>query len=181
MKLNLNKKKNKGFTLVEILLVVGFIALASIGVYTIYAKVQTANAANAESRNLDTIRAGIKNLYGASPNYTGISPTVINNAKITPEAMRGTGAGNITNTFGGTVWVAATNLGTGVNNGFRITYPLVTDAVCTKLVTTGGAQFDQVIVGGQPVKVFGTNTLNPATAATACIAAPQQTITFDSL
>ena len=32
MKLNF-KKKNKGFTLVEILLVVGFIALASIGIY----------------------------------------------------------------------------------------------------------------------------------------------------
>ncbi|MDD2840131.1 MAG: type 4 pilus major pilin [Rickettsiales bacterium] len=180
MKLNLSKIKSKGFTLVEILLVVGFIALASVGVYTIYSKVQTANSANAESRNLDTIRAGIKNLYGASPNYAGLTPAVANNAKITPEAMRAT-ATTIVNTFGGTVGIAPTNLGTGTNNGFRITYPLVTDDVCTKLVTTGGAQFDQVTVGATVVKAFGTNVINPATVTTACIAAAQATVLFDSL
>jgi type II secretory pathway pseudopilin PulG len=181
MKLNLNKKKNKGFTLVEILLVVGFIALASVGVYTIYSKVQTANSANAESRNLDTIRAGIKNLYGASPNYTGITATVVNQAKITPEAMRDATPAGITNTFGGTVTIDPVNLGTGTANGFRITYPLVTDVVCTKLVTTGGAQFDQVTVGTTVIKTFGTNKMDPADAAAACNGAAQQTVLFDSL
>ena len=59
---NLNKKS--GFTLVEILLVVGFIALAGIGIYTIYSKVQSSNTALMAGKNLDTIRAGIKSLYG---------------------------------------------------------------------------------------------------------------------
>ena len=75
---NINKKKAaRGFTLIEILLVVGFIALAGIGIYVVYNKVQTGNAANTEARNLDTLRAGVKNLYGASVNYAGITPAVL--------------------------------------------------------------------------------------------------------
>ena len=45
-------RKRKGFTLVEILLVVGFIALAGIGIYTVYTKVQMSNAALQEGKNL---------------------------------------------------------------------------------------------------------------------------------
>ena len=54
--------RRKGFTLVEILLVVGFIALAGIGIYTVYTKVQMSNAALQEGKNLDTIRAEHKEL-----------------------------------------------------------------------------------------------------------------------
>ena len=83
--LNIKKnKQSKGFTLVEILLVVGFIALAGVGIYATYNKVQVSNQANVESRNIDTIRAGIKGLYGSKSAYTGLTNTVINQAKITP-------------------------------------------------------------------------------------------------
>lgn len=171
MKLNINKKQ-KGFTLVEILLVVGFIALASVGVYTVYNKVTLSNQANIESRNLDTIRAGVKNLYGGNSNYalpTAISPTVINNARITPESMRTPGnAASITNSFGGSVNIAPVSLGTGTNNGFRVTYPQVPGGVCVRLATTGGSQFDQITIGTTVVKQFGTNQLDPAAAASSC-------------
>ena len=66
-------RKRKGFTLVEILLVVGFIALAGIGIYTVYTKVQMSNAALQEGKNLDTIRAGTKNLFGGTQTYANIS------------------------------------------------------------------------------------------------------------
>ena len=66
---NLNKKS--GFTLVEILLVVGFIALAGIGIYTVYSKVQLSNAALTEGKNLDTIRAGLKTCMVANKDILG--------------------------------------------------------------------------------------------------------------
>lgn len=183
---NLNKSK-KGFTLVEILLVVGFIALAGIGIYTVYAKVQMGNAALQEGKNLDTIRAGVKNLYGSSTNYTGIANTILNDARVTPDPMRAVpyvaADANITNSFGGAVTVAVQNLGAGTNNGFRVTYPSVPGAVCAKLVTGAGSGWDQIRVDATTVKAFGTGTLVVATLATACAADTGNgvTLTFDSL
>lgn len=173
MKLN---KKNKGFTLIEILLVVGFIALASVGVYKIYSKVQVSNQANAESRNLDLIRAGVKTLYASQTNY-GTAPniidnTMINKARIVPEVMNGgvTSGATITNSFGGNVTIAATTLGTGgaANNGFKITYERVPGDICMKLASAAGAQFDQVTVGSDVAKQFGVNTINVANITSGC-------------
>lgn len=176
--LNIRSSKNqKGFSLIELLLVVGFIALVSLGVYTVYSKVQSANSANTETSNLSTLRAGVKNLYGANATYVGVGNAVLNNAKITPDGMRAipfvVGDAVITNSFGGAVTVAVASLGAGVNNGFTITYNAVPGDICTKLVTTAGRGFDTVGVGGVGnVKAFGTNNLNVVTAATLCAAAP---------
>lgn len=182
-------KSRKGFTLVEILLVVGFIALAGIGIYTIYSKVQMSNAALTEGKNIDTIRAGVKNLFGGSQNYTGLAPAVINDARVTPDSMRPipytAGATSITNSFGGTVTIAPTNLNGGTNNGFRLTYPNVPGAVCAKLVTGAGTSWDQIGVGtAGNVKAFGTNRIIIPTLTTQCAGdttGAGVTIIFDSL
>ena len=79
MKFNLRNNKKLGFTLIEILLVVGFIAVAGIGVYTVYGKVQQGQAANSEARNIDTIRAGVKNLFAGASDTTGLTNTIVNN------------------------------------------------------------------------------------------------------
>lgn len=181
MKLNLKKKSSRGFTLVEILLVVGFIAIAGIGVYTVYSKVTASQAANLESRNLDTLRAGVKNLFAGQSNYTNISATVLNNARVTPQAM--VSGNNILNSFGGAVTVAAVGLGGGAANGFTITYANVPANVCAKLVTTGGAQFDVVTIGGgTPVKAFGSNALDSIETANQCGATDAaKTLVFSSL
>jgi len=181
MKLNF-KKKNKGFTLIEILLVVGFIALASVGVYTIYSKVQVSNNANAESRNIDLIRAGIKSLYASQTNYNALTPTIVNNARITPENMKLTAA-TIGNSFGGSVDIAPIGVNGGANNGFRITYDKVPGPVCTKLASAAAAQFDAVTAGGSAVKVFGVNSINVANLTTGCNSDTGAGVTmqFDSL
>jgi type II secretory pathway component PulJ len=64
-----NSRRKIGFTLIELLLVVGFISLAGIGIYTIYSKVQASNAALQESKNLETLRSGIRSLIGGQQNY----------------------------------------------------------------------------------------------------------------
>lgn len=166
------KTKNRGFTLIEILLVVGFISLAGIGIYTVYSKVQMSNAALTEGKNLDTIKAGVKSLYGGSQNYGGISNSVLNDARITPDSMRAipyvAGATSITNTFGGAVQVSSIGLNSGTNNGFRITYTQVPGAVCSKLVSGSGTSWDQITVGATYVKTFGTGNLNISALASVC-------------
>lgn len=171
MKVNF-KKNNKGFNLIETLLVVGLIAIASIGVYKLFQKVQEGNTANAEAKNVDLIRAGIKSLYGAQTNYTGLSGPVVNSAKITPEAMRsGT---NIINSFGGAVTIGPVNVNAGTNNGFAIAYANVPGPICIKLATNAAASFDIVSVGGAAtdtsgnIKRFGINELNITNLTTLC-------------
>lgn len=174
----INNKK-KGFTLIEILLVVGFIALASVGIYTIYSKVQVGSQANTESRNLDTIRAGVKTLYASKNNFATVTNTVVNAARITPDNMKTSVAstdGSITNAFGGEVTVLPVSLGSGTNNGFEITYNAVPGPVCAKLLTGGGGQFDRVTVGGTVVKAFGSDSVDEAASSVACNSAPSDGI-----
>lgn len=187
-----SKKAAKGFTLIEILLVVGFIALAGLGVYVVYNKVSAGGAANAEARNLDTLRAGTKTLYGGASTYgtvgTPINP-ILNDARVTPDSMRVVpykqGEATITNSFGGTVTVAPVTLGNGApGNGFRITYNNVPGSVCSKLVTSAGTSFDSLGVGTPGnVKLFGTGNLNIAALTSGCAADTGNgvTVTFDSL
>lgn len=178
------QKKNKGFTLIEILLVVGFIALASAGIYTIYSKVQVSNKANAESRNLDLIRAGVKSLFASKTNFTGLDNTVVNAGRITPENMKTSAATEIINSFGGPVTVAPIGLNGGTNNGFRITYDQVPGDICIKLASAAGAQFDVVTIGtNTPVKAFGVNEINVVNVTTQCNAdtGTGLTLHFDSL
>lgn len=187
--MKLLKRNKKGFTLVEILLVVGFIALAGIGIYTVYTKVQMSNAALTESKNLDTMRAGIKNLFGGSQNYTGLSNLTLNQARITPDSMRAipyvAADAVITNSFGGSVTVTPVKLGTGAaNNGFRVQYDKVPGAVCAKLVGGAGPGWDAIGVGAvNNVKVFGTGQIAVATLTAKCATDTGNGITlyFDSL
>lgn len=165
--------KKKGFTLVEILLVVGFIALAGIGIYAVYNKVQMSNSALNESRNINLIKAGIKNLYGSSQGYTGLTNSVLNDARATPDSMRAipyvAADANINNSFGGAVTVLPVTLGgAGLNNGFQIAYPKVPGAVCSRLVTMMDKNIEQITVAGTVVKTYGTGNLNVVTLASQC-------------
>lgn len=185
--MKLKERIENGFTLVEILLVVGFIALAGIAIYTVYTKVQMSNAALQEGKNLDTMRAGVKNLFGGSSNYSGLTNSVLNDARITPDSMRvipyKANDSSINNSFGGAVVVSPTSLGDGSNNGFKVIYPAVPGAVCAKLVTGAGTAWDQITVGGTVVKKFGTGSLDIGVLTGNC-AADQGSgveIQFDSL
>ena len=183
----LKKNKRAGFTLVEILLVVGFIALAGIGIYTVYSKVQMSNAALTEGKNLDTIRAGVKNLYGGSQRYTGLTNTVLNDARVTPDSMRAVpyvaADAAITNSFGGIVTAIPFSFPAAVDNGFQVTYEKVPGAVCSKLVAGAGTGWDEIVVAAVPVKVFGTNAITVGTLASQCATDPGTgiTIVFRSL
>lgn len=181
--LNIKKnKQSKGFTLVEILLVVGFIALAGVGIYATYNKVQVSNQANVESRNIDTIRAGIKGLYGSKSAYTGLTNTVINQAKITPESMRdNTNIGTIVHQFGGNVNITPTIEVTPnkTDGGFQIEYIDVPSDICVKLASSAAVQFDRVLVNGQVVKALG-GELDPPIIATNCNATATPPMIFQS-
>lgn len=110
---NVIKKIQQGFSLLELLLVLGTIAALIVGAFIVYPKVQAAQRAEAESKNIATIQAGIKSLYAGSATYTGLTSSAANKAGAFPANMiRIAGAGtNIVNTWKGYVTLASVATG----------------------------------------------------------------------
>lgn len=110
-------KIRKGFTLIEILLVVGFVAVAGTVVYSVYNKVQTTYLADLEVTRMRRMQAGLDAILGGYPSIPDISARfmervgIIDNEELTwpnhptsSNTIRGSWGGAITpyktNTFG---------------------------------------------------------------------------------
>ena len=166
-----NKKSKKGFSLLELLLVLGIIAALVVAAFIVYPKVQASQRAQAESNNIATIQAGVKSLFTSASSFTGLSNSVAVKAKIFPDNML-SGSGNATpiNAFKGAVTLAAANTGPSGADGssFTITYENVPASECTKIITAAAGNFYTAGVGtAGNVKAAG-GVLNVASAATEC-------------
>ena len=77
--------KNKGFSLIEVLLVLGFAAVLIAGAFLAYSSVKSSSQVNRTAQNVSMVAAGIKALYANSPDYEGLSNELVINANIAPE------------------------------------------------------------------------------------------------
>lgn len=125
---SINRMKNKGFSLIEILLVIGIIAVLAIAAFIIFPQVQASSRANTEQSNIMTMAAGVKNLFNGR--YAGLTDGIAIDGNIVPASMHD-GASTITSSWGGDATLAPS--GTG-NTLFTITYTALPTEVCLKLV-----------------------------------------------
>lgn len=164
-------KKKKGFSLLELLLVLGIVAALIVSAFLIYPKAQSSQRAAAEAKNLATIQAGVKSLYGGIASYSGLTNATALGAKVFPDVMiSGTGtSADVVNSFKGSVTVAPDNTGpSGVaGSSFTITYTGVPNNECTKIIATTAESFYMASVGSTVVKDAG-GQLNIVNASTAC-------------
>ena len=169
------QRNQGGFSLVEILLVLGIIAILAIAAFIIFPQVQASNRANTELSNITTVTAGTKNLFGSTRNYAPATNTILNQARVFPSSMNAnvfTG-GTITSSWGGAVSVTgSTAVGVadavGPTTFFRIVYSAVPSEICSKLVPGLVTNFQAVYVdvGNTPTVTATT----PAAIVTACSA-----------
>ncbi|HEF4887313.1 TPA: prepilin-type N-terminal cleavage/methylation domain-containing protein [Klebsiella oxytoca] len=174
----LRNKKHKGFSLLELLLVLGVIAALVVGAFIVYPKVQASQRAEAESKNIATIQAGVKSLYTSASSYSGLSNTVAVGAKIFPDNMLvGTGtSASVVNAFKGNVilGVSTDSPSGAANSAFSITYVGVPAAECAKIVSAAAGNFYTVSVGtGSSALTSGNvkkdgSTPNIGVAASSC-------------
>lgn len=171
-----NQKQQRGFSLVELLLVLGVLAVLLVAAFIVFPQVRDRNQANAEVTNLTTTKAGISNLYASKGGvYTGLTNAVAINARVYPTSM--TASGSSLSSWGGAVTTEVVP-GAGNERRFRITYAAVPQGVCLGLVSGAATNFEQVTVGTTAVitEAAGTTArelssggqFNPAQAATAC-------------
>lgn len=156
-----NPKYQRGFSLLELLLVLGSISALIVGAFIVYPKVLAAQRAEAESKNIAAIQAGIKSLYAGSATYMGLTNSAANKAEAFPVNMiKIAGAGtNIVNTWKGYVTLAPATTGPSGTAGsaFTITYTGVPAAECSKIISVVVSNFYLAQVGTRTVKDVESN------------------------
>lgn len=183
-----NNKSNHGFSLLELLLVLGIIAALIVAAFIVYPKVQASQRAQAESNNIATIQTAIKALYSSASSFTGLDNTVAVRAKIFPDNMLSGSGSSATpiNVFKGKVTVGQSSWGPSQTGGssFTISYENVPTAECIRIITAVGGNFYTVGVGATGnVKAAG-EVLDVAKAASMCrtiVTGSSSTLVFVSI
>ena len=176
-----NKNIKNGFSLIEMLLVIGVLSVLLIAAFVIYPKVQESQQIQNESQNLITMQAGIINYFESQgnnynslggyssgqgvifANRAGIIPTTLNNGNKS--------ASTVTHTWGGVVIIHTT---TGTYNGytagrnFVVRYNGVPSSVCPQLVSNVFNSFGAVMIVTANSQTFEENGMNISALTTAC-------------
>ncbi|EPN7305611.1 type 4 pilus major pilin [Escherichia coli] len=160
---NMTKRKKKGFSLLELLLVFGIIAALIVGVFMIYPKISSGQKIDSDIKILGTLNAGIKNLYAGQADYTGLSVDAVIKSKIVPEDI-------VDDNLIWDSWGANVLIEPYYDGSFYIGFENVSVDSCPKFVSQAGASFFKIVVGSREVKNTEANQdLDMATLANACI------------
>lgn len=149
-------KRQHGFNLVEILLVIGILSVVLLGVYGLYNLVTAGAATERESEKLNDLSTSILNSYASSTNFAGLTNETILADKLVPATMRGSN-GTILSGWGTPVRVLATDVvenGATISNaGFLITYEQLSSSNCLALVNNAGTRFNSIKIENQEVGI----------------------------
>src|SRR5690606_9597910 len=85
------KRKVRAFTLVELLIVIGIMAVMSAGMYAVYSNVSLSQKSTQEINNLNILKGGIENLFASSSDYTGLDMPLIAKSSIPASNMMKSG------------------------------------------------------------------------------------------
>lgn len=141
----------RGFSLIEILLVLGVLALLLLAAFFTFPQVRDRNYVNIENQRLMQTVAVVKNLYVAKGNYVGLTTDIANQAKaFVSEANQGNyqAGQEIRNLWGGLIQLQVH----AANPKFmEISYGAVPPDACQKLATGVARNFKELQVAGTPV------------------------------
>lgn len=158
------KRKQGGFTLVELSLALVIIAIAAYILAPIAEKAIASTEADSEAKVTQSQFSDLKSKFRRGP-YVGLNNAYVIAARI-PDAKAVSGT-TISNEWGhAQVWTAGTLTG-GVTNGAKqLTNPVPPES-CLSYATKMAPFLDEVLVGTTVVKAVG-GSINEITAATAC-------------
>lgn len=134
-----------GFSLVEMLLVVVFIALLLAGALAMYNSTRASNSASQMSRDIVALQAGVNALYAGQSDYSGLGNEVLFNAQKIPTTLHYSD-GTLTNDDGSTLTVE------GDGTEYTITITNVPKATCLSVLPALNSGWTGVSVGGNAVK-----------------------------
>ena len=163
----MKNNKIKGFTLVEILILIGAITLIVIAIYSNFSRKSSQQTALTQSIYLEQLSSSINNIFASSDNLAVLTPTNAIASGVVPPAMI-KDPNTIVNLFGGTIQFS-TFATTPPSYGVILSE--VPRVSCGFLVTTEYSNIaDRIIVNTTTLKAPGSVTTSAlvGNAAAAC-------------
>lgn len=159
------QKKQNGFSLIELMLVLVVIALLVFGAYVLFGTTQEGARSDQAQKDLLGLTAGAKRVCNRPGQCTTLTEANLITAGQAPKDMvNGTA---LQSPWGGAVTLVVGDLGTGTNNAFVTTFNGVPRAECNTFVSAVQNNFGKIVIGGTSVKDVGT-AYDSAAAITAC-------------
>lgn len=132
--------KHKGFSLLEILLVLAIAAALVIGAFVIYPKIVMSQRITAESKNITAIQAGVQSLYAGRAKLSTLNEQQLIDSKSIPENMLQNG--KMINE-----WKGEVNVQYSGNHGkYNIIYNNVPIEACSKFITAVSGNFVSITI-----------------------------------
>lgn len=167
------KRHQAGATLLEIMMVLGIIAVIVIGALAFFQKASTSNKVQTEVKNLTALISGIEQMYSPQGSFTGVDNDSVWNANFVADNMKGGTAGELLTQWKGAITVTPT--GTG-DRQLQVVLNGIPSTPCMDFVAAVYKQFTSTKIG--------TTTITPTTASavssmsTACNASATPVITI---
>lgn len=174
--MRINSTKNRyqqGATLLEIMMVLGLIAVITFSALAFYQKTSQSNKMQTEVKNLGALVSGIENMYASQGNYNGLTNTVIYNSNFIPDSMKGVAVGSLM-----TQWknpITVTSSGAAFQQ-MQILLSAIPKAACMEMVSSLYKSFPTTIIGGTTISP--TSATAVTSISTACNAAATVNLTF---
>ncbi len=168
-----SRKKQGGFTLVELVVVLAIIVAAIGAIIARQMSASQTSKVQSEAGNLQAIVGKVNSTFAGRPNYVGATTAFLLAQGAFPTSMVNGGA--VVNTWQGAVTVAA---GAG-NTTVDITYAGVPTSACIELVANTSRSYNEVTVGATKTK-NGAAVADLTATQTACSAAATASVTFNS-
>lgn len=170
--MNLRRKQQQGFTLIELILIVGLISLITAGIYISYNKKSMEANIKSQSQSLEIIESGLNSVYVNTNNYATLNNTLVESLGVVPSELR-ISAGVFKNLLGGGmnfIYVPQATLGF---NGYTIQLNQLNSETCGKIATSEFANKAPLVrVNNTPVKSVNSSitAANVTTITAACAA-----------
>lgn len=141
----MNRRSESGFSLVEILLVLGVIAVLAIAAFIILPKVQSKNRANAEAQRLSVLVANIDRVFNGKK-LQDMNLLVMSQAKMVPSGWEHDNNSSMySNAWNQELFAC------GSSSAYTIYYVIPNDG-CSDMVAASSYLFNNISINGTDIK-----------------------------
>lgn len=173
------KRRKRGFSLLELAMVLALGVLIAVGVMMFYTQANTSRNTQNAIIQVGALQQAVRSLYGGQSTYTGLSNDILISTKAVPQNMV-SGTNGLRSAFSGAVTVVPANSGGGTGSGFSIQLDAVPQDACTKMAAQDLGRGVYSVQVGSTTRTAGSGSpppFDPGAAATACSGATN-TITW---